>query len=117
MSLPEPSNREILVAVQDLSKNLKDLSKQVVENTVGLKEVKGELKDVRADVSTVQETVEFLKDNAVTRDEFQQTVKEVRNEIVDHVDHFVKLHKKQEVELVALAHRMSRHASTGHRVP
>jgi hypothetical protein len=82
------------------------------------KELKGELKDVR-------ETVEFLKENAVTRDELHgeldllrsdlsDKIRETRNEMINHVDHFVQLHKKQEVELVALAHRMNRHEETHH---
>ncbi len=82
------------------------------------KELKNELKDVR-------ETVEFLKENAVTRDEvhveldalkteLSDKIQETRNEMINHVDHFVQLHKKQEVELVALAHRMNRHEETHH---
>ncbi len=122
MPTREPSNREILNAIQGLSSDFKVLSKQVAENTTDLKDV--------------QETVEFLKDNAVMWDEFHEGLnafrKEVwgefravrseipteiqsfRHQVIQHVDGFIGLYQKQEVELAALAHRMTRHESTAH---
>lgn len=73
--------------------------------------------EVREGFKDVQETVEFLKDNAVMRSEFEEGMQRLENKIVDHVDHFVKLHKKQEVELVSLSHRMDRHEDTFHKKP
>ena len=69
------------------------------------------------DIRDVQETVEFVKDNAVMRSEFTEGMQHLENKIVDHVDHFVQLHKKQEVELVSLSHRMDRHEDTFHKKP
>jgi chromosome segregation ATPase len=88
--------------LKDLQQEFKGIKKELVG-------VKTEVRSIKEELSEVHETIDFLKDNAVTHDEFQTTVKEVRNEIVNHVDHFVQLHKKQEVELVSVASRLSRH--------
>jgi predicted nucleic acid-binding Zn-ribbon protein len=122
MPTHEPSNHVILKAVTnlagtltDLKKEVRDLSKQVGANTSGLRDV--------------QETVDFLKDNAITRDEFKlgletgldglerklrTEIRETRNEMISHVDHFIQLHKKQEVEHLALVSRVSRHEESTH---
>lgn len=65
-------------------------------------------------LDSVADSVEFLKEQSVTRDEFTRGLKQVEEKIVDHVDHFVKLHKKQEVELAAVAHGLIRHEQTFH---
>ena len=88
------------------------------------------------DVKDIRETVEFLKDNAlmreeaVTKDEFMGLKNEVtdlkkdvatkndwvefKSDVIGHIDHFVQLHKKQEVELVSVAHRVTRHEEVFH---
>ncbi len=45
--------------------------------------------------------VEFLKDNTVMRQEFEEKISELRNEIITHADGFVGLHKYSEIEIVA----------------
>ncbi|MBP9762282.1 hypothetical protein KBD34_01555 [Patescibacteria group bacterium] len=112
--------RQDIGTINNQVKGLDQELHRVKKNLIGLKQeakltketvgsIQGESRSMRMLLSDIQETVEFLKDNAVTRDEFQETIKEVRNEIVNHVDHFVQLHKKQEVELVAVASRLTRH--------
>lgn len=115
----EPSNRQILQAIQ---KSVQTLSKQVASNTTDLRTVKTSLADVKShlgtvtdDLESVKDTVEFLKENVVTRDELRAEIRSVRDDMISHVDHFVQLHKKQEVELVALSNRMTRHESLPHR--
>mgnify|MGYP006916516920 CR=1 FL=1 len=70
----------------------------------------------------ILEIVNFLKDNSVTKDEFQQHVGEfqsfkeqtteefrkVRSEIIDHVDGFVGLHQHLEIELAAVTNKTNR---------
>ncbi len=129
MPTREPSNREILNAIKGLSGDFKSLSKQVAENTINIKELKTDLKDV-------QETVEFLKENVVLRDEFHEGLntfrkevwgdfravrsemriefQSVRHEIIEHVDGFIGLYKKQELEHLALVSRVQRHEELPH---
>jgi len=75
------------------------------------------------------EVVNFIKDNAVTKTEFNdfkfevnqrfdgvdkrfdgvdREFKQVREEMVEHVDAFVGLHKDLESELAAVAHKTDR---------
>ena len=66
-------------------------------------------------INDILEIVSFLKDNSVTKGEFQefreQTREEFRKvceEIIDHVDGFVGLHQHLEVELAAVSNKTSR---------
>lgn len=73
-------------------------------------------------IDDILEILNFLKDNSVTKDEFQEHVGEfdnfreqqkeefrkVRSEIIDHVDGFVGLHKHLEVELAAVNNKTNR---------
>lgn len=87
-------------------------------------------------IDDILEILNFLKDNSVTKDEFQEHVNEfqehvnefkehvgefdnfreqqkeefrkVRSEIIDHVDGFVGLHKHLEVELAAVNNKTNR---------
>lgn len=80
--------------------------------------IQDDLNNLKADMKDVHETVDFLKEHAVTREEFDEKlgnglqslrtelrteIRETRDEMIGHVDHFIQLHKKQEVELAALA--------------
>ncbi len=101
-------------------KTLSSLPKKPTLATIAslILSVRDELKhELTREIGDVQEAVEFLKDNAVMRSEFREGIRHLENKIVDHVDHFVQLHKKQEVELVALSHRMDRHEDTFHKKP
>lgn len=110
MSTREPSNRDILSAIQGAVRDLR-------------LELRRELKKTNEKLDNVAETVDFLKENVAMRfelDDLRQEMKQgfsnVRNEIVDHVDHFIHLHKKQEVEHLALVSRMDRHEQAGHSI-
>lgn len=73
-------------------------------------------------IDDILEILNFLKDNSVTKDEFQEHVGEfdnfreqqkeefrkVRSEIIDHVDGFIGLHKHLEVELAAVNNKTNR---------
>lgn len=67
-------------------------------------------------IEDIGETVEFLKDNVPMRDEvaMKEDLAEFKSDVTGHIDHIVQLHKKQEVELVAVAHRMTRHEEVFH---
>ena len=84
------------------------------------KELKIEIKDLRNEVKgelrEVRETVEFLKDNALVREEAvtKDELVDFKSDVIGHIDHFVQLHKKQELELVAVTHRVTRHEETFH---
>lgn len=97
-------------------------------------EKKFEAQDKKMD--DIFETINFLKDNSVTKDEFQQLsgefhqlsgefqqhvgefqsfreetkeeFRKVRSEIIDHVDGFVGLHQHLEVELAAVTNKTNR---------
>lgn len=77
-------------------------------------------------IKDVLEVVEFIRDNAVTRDDLQavrnemadgfkavknemkEDVRVVKNEMIEHVDGFIALYQKHEVELAAVVHRQER---------
>lgn len=74
----------------------------------------------------ILETVHFLRDNAVTKDEFHEEVDrldgritevqttldnritQVRDEMINHIDHFIVLHNKLDTELVSLRNKCDR---------
>lgn len=106
MPTREPSNREILTVLRRVAHDLRL-----------------ELKKTNEKLDGVVETVDFLRENVAMRFELDDLRKEmkqgfsnVRNEIVDHVDHFIHLHKKQELEHLALVSRMDRHEQTKHSI-
>ncbi len=110
------------VKVDHLEQKVDQLGQKVdqLDQKVDTLEQKMDRLEVRVDrleheTQSVRDAVEFVKDNAVTRDEFTSEVRRVEHAIIDHVDHFVKLHKKQEVELAAVAHGLIRHEQTFHR--
>lgn len=64
----------------------------------------------------VQEVVGFLKDNVLMKDEAatKTELADFKSEVISHVDQFVKIQKKQEAEIVAVAHSLIRHEQTFH---
>lgn len=72
-------------------------------------ELTSELRDIR-------ETVDFLKDNVLMKDEAATKAElvEFKSDVINHIDHFVQLHKKQDLELVSLSHRITRHEEVFH---
>ena len=106
--------KQVTGAIQELSHSVRGLEKEVglLKEDVGwLKEKVGSIEE---GMGSMAETIEFVKDTAVTRDEFKTGLRDVENKIIDHVDHFVKLHMKQEVEIAAVAHSVIRHEQTFH---
>ena len=66
-------------------------------------------------IQDILETVHFLRDNAVTKDEFHEEVNrldnrinEVRDEMITHIDQFILLHNKLDTELVSLRSKCDR---------
>lgn len=63
-------------------------------------------------LNEILETVIFLKDNAVTKNELEEKLSavktELRNEIITHVDGFITLHKKLDTEYAALYYKYDR---------
>lgn len=101
-------------SVQDLKGSVRGLEKEMSLVKARLGALEGEVGSIKEEMGSIGETIEFMKDTAVTRDQFKAGLKEVENKIIDHVDHFVKLHKKQEVEIAAVAHSVIRHEQTFH---
>lgn len=56
----------------------------------------------------ILEIVEFLKDNMVTRDEMKDEISLAKTEIMTHMDGFIGLHQKLDLELVALRAKYDR---------
>ncbi len=54
------------------------------------------------------EIVTFIKDNAVTKNEFETRLTEIKTEIMTHIDSFVVLHQKLDTELTALRSKYTR---------
>ena len=56
------------------------------------------MKRQKATIENVLEIVEFLKENMLSRDEFEEKLKkkltEMKNEIMNHMDGFIGLHQK-----------------------
>lgn len=108
------SVQDLKGSVQGLKRSVQGLEKEMDMVKTGLGKFEKEMSSLKSEVGSLVDTVEFVKDTAVTRDEFKAGLKEVENKIIDHVDHFVKLHKKQEVEIAAVAHSVVRHEQTFH---
>lgn len=79
--------------------------------------IDGRLDGVEDKLGAVVETVEFLKENVLMKDEAatKSELAEFKSDVINHIDHFVQLHKKQEIELVAVAHHITRHEETFHK--
>ena len=58
--------------------------------------------DQESTIKNVLEVIEFIKDNSVFRDEFEERLANQKNEIVSHIDGFIVLHQKLDTELAAL---------------
>lgn len=56
----------------------------------------------------ILEIVEFLKDNMVTRGEMKDEISLAKTEIMTHMDGFIGLHQKLDLELVALRAKYDR---------
>lgn len=67
-------------------------------------EIVGFLKDNMA----MKEELEFVRENMVTKGEFESKLTEVKTEIMTHVDSFIVLHQKLDTELVALRAKYER---------
>ena len=52
--------------------------------------------------------VQFLKDNMVSKEEFESRLTEAKSEILTHMDSFVVLHQKLDTELAALRGKYDR---------
>ena len=52
--------------------------------------------------------VQFLKENMVSKEEFESRLTETKSEITTHIDSFVVLHQKLDTELVALRAKYDR---------
>ncbi len=114
----EPTLTTIVSSIQELSAVVKGLDRKVD----GLDQKIDHFDQVfEKRFEEVKEVVEFLKENAVTRDELDAEFEEVQaqirasgNETIQHIDGLVHLYMKQEVELAAVAHRITRHEETMH---
>jgi len=88
------------------------LLEQILESATSNKEavdsIKTDVRSLKDDMSGVQETVEFVKDNAATKADIETVVSESKDEIITQVDGFISLHKKLETELVALQSKYER---------
>ncbi|MFA5813045.1 MAG: hypothetical protein WC862_00835 [Patescibacteria group bacterium] len=67
-------------------------------------------------IKDVMEVVEFIRDNAATKDdvqavraELQKEIQDAKNETIGHIDGFVKLHKDMDTEIAALKSSYQRH--------
>jgi len=63
----------------------------------------------------ILETVQFIRDHGATKDDLAQVehrldakISRVHHEMIEHVDGFVALYQKHEVELAAVVYRQER---------
>lgn len=59
-------------------------------------------------INDILEIVSFLKDEMVGRKELDQKLDKVKSEIMTHMDGFIGLHQKLDLELVALRAKYDR---------
>lgn len=66
-------------------------------------------------IKDVFEIVEFIRDNSATKDDLQtlktelkEEIRDVKNEMISHVDAFVGMYQKHEQELAAVVARVNR---------
>jgi len=68
--------------------------------------------DQEKQLQDILETVEFLRDNAVTKEYFEEKLEEklieTKNELMTHIDTFIGLHQKLDIELTALRSKYDR---------
>ncbi|NCO05293.1 MAG: hypothetical protein GW939_04085 [Candidatus Magasanikbacteria bacterium] len=67
---------------------------------------KQDLQDVRTEFK--QEIKEVRDELQQTQTDLEQSIQQTRNEMIDHVDGFIGLHRKQEVEIAAMAMHQKR---------
>ena len=73
-----------------------------------LQEILSVVKETNQKVDALIVDVEFVKENAITRDSFEEKLTEVKSEILGDVDGFIKLHETLDQELSALRSKYSR---------
>lgn len=59
-------------------------------------------------ISDILEIVSFLKDEMVGRKEFDQKLEKLRSDLTTHMDGFIGLHQKLDLELVAMRAKYDR---------
>ncbi|OIO19112.1 MAG: hypothetical protein CO029_01390 [Candidatus Magasanikbacteria bacterium CG_4_9_14_0_2_um_filter_41_10] len=107
--------KDVFTAVQGVKDEVRGLKNEVqgVKDEVqGVKDevqgVKDKVQNLKELVLANQESIEFIKDNAVTKDEMKEELTKVRNEITEHVDGFVGLYKDHDTELATVILRQQR---------
>ena len=112
--------KDVLNAVEGVKGEVQGLKDDLKSEVQGLKDdlksevqgLKGDVKSLRELVETNTESIEFIKEHAVTKDEMKEEMKKehekLRNEIIEHVDGFVGLYKKHDSELAAVISRQDR---------
>lgn len=107
--------KDIQDAQQATKNDILDLKKSTQNDTHSLRVDVDELK---TEVHDIRETLEFMKENVVTRDEFQETIatlatkddlRELSNKMTSMFDSFVKSHNNFVAEMAAYRHQGYRH--------
>ena len=62
------------------------------------------LKEILGAVKENREVIDFLKENMATKND----LRELKNDMIEHVDGFVALYQKHEVELASVVSRQNR---------
>ena len=76
-----------------------------------LKDILHAIEENRDAIQENRAVIDFLKDNMATKDDIgnvRREIKEVKNEMIEHVDGFIALYQKHEVELAAVVARQNR---------
>lgn len=100
---------KILELIQENQVSLQENQAVIQEIQVAIQENRLAIQENQLAIGETREIIDFLKDEMVTRDEFESKLTEFKNEILTHVDGLAVQQKTFEVELVALRVKSDRH--------
>jgi archaellum component FlaC len=112
----EPTNRELLEAIQSMSTHMDERLDRVEHDVSGLKqdvaELKHDVSGLKQDVAELKHDVSGLKQDVAELKHdvsgLKQELTHVKNDVITHVDYFVTLHQTHDIELLSVRKRCDR---------
>ncbi len=103
-------------AVAESAKDIAILTLAVAENTKDIRDLTSAVAENTKDIRGLVEIVDFIKDSAVTKDEFDEKFESHKNEIISHIDSFIVITQKLDVEFLAMRSKHDRLESQIHQL-
>lgn len=109
----ENTLQDILKEVKNINSKIGNLDTKIgtVETTLS-KKIGTIETNLNTKINDVSETVEFIKNNAVTKSELKAEMSLQKNKTLEHIDEFAQKQKRFDMELAAFTAKTDRHETS-----